>query len=69
MHIPAHTNRDVELILGGESRSLREGECWYLNFDLGHALANRGVSDRDHVVIDARVNPWLTTQFERLRSD
>jgi len=68
-HIPVHTNPDVEFVLGGESLRLAAGECWYLNFDLGHALANRGTSDRVHLVIDARVNAWAMQLFESLRAD
>lgn len=59
LHLPVHTNADVEFFLDDEALALAEGECWYLNFDLKHHLANRGTSDRVHLVIDARVNAWV----------
>ncbi len=63
LHIPVRTNPDVEFRVGHELLSMREGECWYVNFDLPHALANRGPSDRVHlvldVVVDDAVRAWL----------
>ena len=65
LHVPVHTNAAVEFVLGDEPVSLRAGECWYLNFDLGHRIANRGDSDRVHLVVDLRVNDWLDALFRR----
>ncbi|MBS0589823.1 MAG: aspartyl/asparaginyl beta-hydroxylase domain-containing protein, partial [Proteobacteria bacterium] len=59
----------VEFVVGGEAVPLAEGECWYLNFDLPHRIVNRGVSDRVHLVIDARVNAWVGKLFARLRAE
>lgn len=56
LHIPVHTNDEVEFVVDGEPLILAAGECWYVNFDLKHRVANRGQSDRVHLVIDARVN-------------
>ena len=61
LHLPVYTNADVDFFLDDEALTLREGECWYLNFDLKHRVANRGDSDRVHLVIDARVKPWVET--------
>lgn len=69
LHVPVHTNADVEFVLGGEAVRLAEGECWYLNFDLPHRIVNRGAGDRVHLVIDARVNAWVETLFSRLRAE
>jgi len=69
LHVPVHTNAEVEFVVGGEAVPLAEGECWYLNFDLPHRIVNRGVSDRVHLVIDARVNGWLAAWFARLRAE
>jgi hypothetical protein len=59
VHIPIRTNPGVEFVLGGETLTLLPGECWYLNLDLPHRVANRGSSERVHLVVDLVVNPWL----------
>lgn len=63
LHIPVVTNDDVELMLEGERMKIKEGECWYMNFNLPHSLNNRSAVDRIHLVIDAVVNEWVTTLF------
>ncbi len=63
-HIPVFTNLQVEFYLQGEQMHLQEGECWYMNFNLPHALHNKSNADRIHLVIDARVNDWLQTLFD-----
>ena len=68
-HVPVYTDANVEFVLGGETLLLAEGECWYLNFDLPHTVTNRGARDRVHLVIDARVNDWVTGLFGQLRAD
>ena len=42
---------------------LSEGECWYLRLSDPHSVENNGQSDRVHLVIDAKVNPWLAAQL------
>lgn len=59
VHIPVLTNPDVEFVLNGTRVDMKEGECWYLNFNLPHKVANRGSTDRIHLVIDCVVNDWL----------
>lgn len=65
LHIPVATNADVDFRLNGEPIVMREGECWYLRLSETHAVANRGRTDRVHLVIDALVNPWLEDQLMR----
>ena len=67
LHIPVFTNPAVELVLDDVSLQLLPGECWYLNFDLTHRVANRGDSDRVHLVVDLRINAGLQARFERAR--
>lgn len=62
-HIPVLTNPDIEFILQGEPMQLKEGECWYMNFNLPHSLHNKSNSDRVHLVIDAVVNDWMRELF------
>jgi hypothetical protein len=42
---------------------LKEGECWYMNFNLPHSIHNKSNSDRVHLVIDAVVNDWVQQLF------
>ncbi len=62
-HIPVITNEDVEFFLDQERMYLKEGECWYMNFNLPHALHNKSKVDRIHLVIDGRVNEWVRDLF------
>ncbi|HET7706288.1 MAG TPA: aspartyl/asparaginyl beta-hydroxylase domain-containing protein, partial [Thermoanaerobaculia bacterium] len=59
LHIPIATNPDVEFRLNDRRVVMAEGECWYLRLSDPHAVANRGATDRVHLVIDAVVNDWL----------
>jgi ribosomal protein S18 acetylase RimI-like enzyme len=59
LHIPIITNPGVEFILNQVRVIMNEGECWYLNVNLPHRVANRGTEDRIHLVIDCVVNDWL----------
>lgn len=68
LHVPVHTNPGVSFGLAGEIVTMGEGETWYLNFDLPHRVDNRGPDDRVHLVIDVRVNDWLTTLFRTAAS-
>lgn len=62
-HIPVVTNPGIEFILQGEHMQLKEGECWYMNFNLPHSLHNKSALDRIHLVIDAEVNDWVKQLF------
>lgn len=59
LHIPVMTNPEVEFFLNGERVIMNEGECWYLNLNLKHRVANRGKTDRIHLVVDCVVNDWF----------
>ncbi len=63
VHIPITTNPDVDFRLSGERMNMRPGETWYLNFNLPHSVANRGTTDRIHLVIDCVMNDWLDSFF------
>ena len=49
----------MEFILNQVRILMNEGECWYLNVNRPHRVANHGTSDRIHLVIDCVVNDWL----------
>ncbi|MCW8331528.1 aspartyl/asparaginyl beta-hydroxylase domain-containing protein [Photobacterium sp. SDRW27] len=63
LHLCLQTDPDVEFIVAGESVHMAEGELWYLNADLEHAVYHRGKVDRIHVVIDCVANDWLREQL------
>ena len=63
LHIPIITNRGVDFRLNGAPVVMGEGECWYLRLSDSHSVANRGKTDRVHLVIDALLNPWLQAQL------
>jgi GNAT superfamily N-acetyltransferase len=59
LHIPVITNLEVEFVLNQVRVVMNEGECWYLNVNQPHRVANHGAKDRIHLVIDCVVNDWL----------
>lgn len=59
LHIPVQTHDKLEFYLNQKRVQMKEGECWYLNFNLPHSVRNPGPVDRIHLVIDCEVNDWL----------
>jgi quercetin dioxygenase-like cupin family protein len=65
IHIPVVTNDEVEFYLDKERMKLKEGECWYMNFNLPHSIINKSNVDRTHLVVDAVVNDWVKELFSQ----
>ncbi len=65
LHFPVFTNKKVEFYIKDELVRMQEGECWYINANLEHRVCNNGSTDRIHLVIDCKVNDWLTELFEQ----
>lgn len=63
IHVPITTNPEVDFRLSGERMNMQPGEAWYLNFNLMHSVANRGTTERVHLVIDCVINDWLDAFF------
>lgn len=63
IHIPVVTDEKVEFYLDSERVSPKEGECWYMNFNLPHSINNFSNVNRIHLVIDAKVNDWVKELF------
>ncbi|TDW51554.1 aspartyl/asparaginyl beta-hydroxylase [Flavobacterium sp. 270] len=63
LHIPIITNPDVEFILDDKRLIMNEGECWYIDANFIHSVANRGKQDRIHLVIDGIRNDWSDALF------
>jgi len=59
VHIPVVTNPEVEFVMNGVRIDMKEGESWYHDFNLPHRVANRGTTDRVHLVLDCVLNDWL----------
>ena len=65
IHIPVVTNNEVEFYLDKERMNVKEGECWYMNFNLPHSVNNKSKTARVHLVIDAIVNDWVKELFSQ----
>lgn len=65
LHIPIRTNPGVEFYVCGERLVLEEGNCYYVNVNLPHRVNNRGADARIHLVIDACVDDWVRSLFEK----
>ena len=64
LHVPIQTNDQVEILLEGKAVKMKEGECWYCNFDKIHEVYNKSDETRVHLIIDCMVNDWLTDVFK-----
>jgi quercetin dioxygenase-like cupin family protein len=69
LHIPIITNPEVEFILDGKRLIMNEGECWYIDANFEHSVANRGKQDRIHLVIDGVRNAWTDDLFYKEASE
>jgi hypothetical protein len=63
LHIPVITHDEVYMYLDKERVHPREGECWYMNFNLPHSIENKSTVNRIHLVLDVVVNDWLKEIF------
>ncbi len=59
IHIPIHTNNDVQFIAGGRPFHMQAGECWCLDTFQPHSVSNRGATDRIHLVMHCVINPHI----------
>ena len=60
LHLPIVTNPEVDVRLNGRRVVMEAGSLWYLRLSDPHSVANRGETERVHLVVDAAVDPWLT---------
>lgn len=59
IHVPVVTHDGVEFYLNQTRVIMQPGECWYLRLSDPHRVVNRGSSERVHLVLDLKANPWL----------
>jgi hypothetical protein len=65
IHIPVVTNAGVDFRLNGLPCTMPAGSCWYLRLSDPHSVANRGGTERVHLVIDAAVDRSVAELFAR----
>lgn len=63
LHVPILTNPHVDFRIGGVPVRMEAGSCWWLRLADPHSVANRGRSDRVHLVLDVHVNDWLRSML------
>jgi hypothetical protein len=59
LHVVLTTNPQVEARIDGMAGHWAAGECWYADFTKPHSFANRGATERVHIVLDCGLNDWL----------
>jgi hypothetical protein len=59
LHVPIHTGPGAEFRLNGTLVPMAPGQCWYVDVNAPHSVANHGAGHRVHLVIDAVVDKWL----------
>lgn len=64
LHVPVVHGPGAEFVLDGVPVVMADGECWYVNVNQPHAVANSGNSSRIHLVIDVVVNDWFTSALQ-----
>lgn len=65
VHIPITTNPEVDFRLNGSRVLMAPGSVWCLRLSDPHSVANRGVTDRVHLVLDLGVNDWVIGLMRR----
>lgn len=60
LHFPIFTNPDVAFFVADDKIDMLPGDCWYINANLMHSVTNHGHTDRIHLVVDCKVNDWLS---------
>jgi quercetin dioxygenase-like cupin family protein len=65
LHVPITTSPQVSFHVDRQPLRMAPGECWYVDVSRPHRVENDGEAPRVHLVIDAKVNPWLAELFAR----
>jgi hypothetical protein len=63
LHVPVTTSAAVDFRVNGRRIEMSAGSVWYLRLSDPHSVQNRGAVDRIHLVVDAVVDPWLTSML------
>jgi quercetin dioxygenase-like cupin family protein len=65
LHVPITTNPEVEFLVNGRPVVMKPGEVWYLRLSDPHSVANRGATERTHIVLDVVADAWLLACLEK----
>lgn len=60
LHVPVTTGPHADFVLAGTPVHMTAGECWYIDVTHPHRVTNAGWFERVHLVVDCRVDDWLT---------
>ena len=66
IHVPVITNPQATFQVEDEVIHMGAGECWYVDVDLFHQVANQGPEDRVHIIVDCLRNEWWDNLFADL---
>jgi len=69
VHIPIITNDKVHFILNNKRLIMQPGQAWYTNVNLPHSVANKGQTNRVHLVLDCIRNEWSDELFKSVGFD
>ena len=64
IHVPIQTAEGSSFLLAGQELKLQAGEAWYLDVRQIHEVANRGNTERIHLVLDLERNAWWDAVME-----
>lgn len=68
LHIPVVTNPDVVFLLNGTRVVMDAGTAWVLRLADPHSVANRGTTDRVHMLVDLVMDAGLETMLREAAS-
>jgi len=66
LQVPVRTNAEVDFRAEGRRVAMAPGELWYLDASRPHSVANRGRTDRVHLVLDCQADGWLRGLFAQV---
>src|SRR5262245_32233861 len=69
LHVPVQTNPQVTFRVDACVVPMKNGECWYIDADRPHDVANDSSSDRIHIVVDCGRNAWSDDVFREAGYD
>jgi len=69
IHVPIITNPEVLFYVDKKLVPMKEGECWYANFQLPHSVANKSSEARIHLTLDCLRNDWSDQLFAEMGFD
>lgn len=59
LHVPITTGPGVVFVLSGSEVPMAPGDCWYVDVNCPHSVANDGDAPRVHLVVDCVVDRWV----------